>query len=219
MHADQLHFRHPKGENPFSIHPSYTTRENPVSYNQKSGVSHTKLIKFVMNKIIAIVAVLLIASDSLHAADEVGWNKVQWGMTPQQIIQAYPEARAVPKPDHFPQAGENFWGSINIDRFELAGGIYKVFFLMDAKNTLGGVLLARDGAYKLTTDADMIEKLLTQKYGRFSDMQDKPAGGRSVTWSRPGLTIILSNIVEPTISFFSIRLRYLRPNTKALDKL
>jgi len=25
--------------NPFSIHPSYTTGENPVSYNQKLGVA------------------------------------------------------------------------------------------------------------------------------------------------------------------------------------
>jgi hypothetical protein len=26
-------------EPPFSIHPGYTTRENPVSYNQKLGVA------------------------------------------------------------------------------------------------------------------------------------------------------------------------------------
>ena len=170
-----------------------------------------------MNKYFTIITTLLFAPRASQAADEAGWNKAQWGMTPQQIAQAYPEARALAKPEDFKLVGENFIAPLGIDRFDLAGGIYKVRFLMDAKNTLGGVILARDSQFNLTAEANTLEKLLIQKYGPFSDV--KETNGRSVAWSRQGVTITLNNIVEPTIQLYGIRLIYLRPNTKSLDKL
>ena len=171
-----------------------------------------------MNKLFIVISIHLIAAFAVHAADDAGWNKVQWGMTSEQIAQAYPEAHAPAKPEDFKLLGEIFRAPLCIESFDLAGSAYKVSFLMDAKNTLAGVILARNGKSNLSSDANTLEKLLTQKYGPPSDVKDTESA-HSIIWSRQGVTITLNNIAMPTISSYSVRLIYLRPNTAALDNL
>jgi hypothetical protein len=172
-----------------------------------------------MNKLLCILSYLCFTSISAHAADDAGWNNAKWGMTSEQIIQIYPEARALAKPEKYEQVGEIFNAVLGIERFELATQIYRIRFLMDAKNVLGGVILAHDDQFKMTVEQATLENLLTQKYGSPSFAEDTRDGGRSVTWTSKGVTITLNNISVPRIDLYGIRLIYLRPNTKSLDKL
>ena len=171
-----------------------------------------------MNKLFIVIFIHLFVAFALHAADETGWNKVQWGMTPEQIIEAYPEAHAPAKLEDYKLLGEYFRAPLGIESFDLAGSAYKVSFLMDGKNTLAGVILSRNGASNFSADANTLEKLLTQKYGPPTNTKDTESA-HSIIWSRQGVTITLNNISMPAISSYGIRLIYLRPNTAALDKL
>ena len=152
--------------------------------------------KTIMKKYFSIILILLITQLAAQGADQAGWNKVQWGMTPQQITQVYPEAQALTKPVQFTLDGESFTATIGIERFDLAGGAYKVRFLIDSNNTLGGVILVLDNPSNRTTDAGTLEKLLVQKYGPSSNEIDLPGGGRSVSWSHKGVTITLRHLVR-----------------------
>jgi hypothetical protein len=172
-----------------------------------------------MSKFLYAILTGLLATLPIRAADDAGWNKAKWGMTLQQVAQVYPEARQLPKPETYKQQGQSFASVLGIERFELAGAIYNVRFLMDASNTLGGVILSRRDNITLATDHNVLEKLLTQKYGQPSIAKNDADGGRSVSWTPAGVSITLNHIAIPTIREFAIKLIYLKPNTASLEKL
>lgn len=161
----------------------------------------------------------LIANLPICAAVDSGWNKAKWGMTLQQLAQAYPEARQLPEPETYEQLGQTYVSVLGIEQFELAGGVYNVRFLMEESQSLGGVILSRRSDTPLATDHSVLEKLLTQKYGQPSIAKDTPNGWRSVSWTPSGVSITLNHIATSIINEFAIKLIYLKPHTALLEKL
>jgi hypothetical protein len=113
-------------------------------------------------------ASILFLSISLAAgaADIQGWSNARWGMTEQQILDAFPTAVRLTgaAAERYTKFGH---APISIPDVEVAGIVLTVHLVTDPKTGLRMVLLspANPGA-TTAQDFQTIEALLVQKYGQ-----------------------------------------------------
>lgn len=147
-----------------------------------------------------------------------GWNKVRWGMTAAEVVAVYPEAKPCDA-DQRIKLGVALISGLSFKGFELAGAKWDVRFLMDSKQRLAGVLVARTQETPMPADCEKMESLLVQKYGPPSVSSKAEKDLQSKTWHRPGVSIMLECLALPTVPAFGLSVTYLKPNADALEKL
>ncbi len=142
---------------------------------------------------------------ALAAADPGGYLAARWGMTPDQVLAAIPEARELTSPLPSRTFKEDV-ARIGIPQITLGPDQAQVFFLINAQAGLYRVMIQ-----PATADMDAfrrIEALLVQRYGR-----PWHRAGETTTqsqWSFPATTITLSYSYIPAIRFRSLWLTYER---------
>lgn len=145
-----------------------------------------------------LIGFLGIASGA-EAENTGGWGKTRWGMTARQVIEAYPQARQLEKPE--PQ-DNNGVVPIKIDSFDIEKNDFEVRFFFDkTKNTLQGVYLSLKEENHLIAEQGFhdLEKALTLKYGTpYYRNEDRKRGALGISidnkasWKTKGTTIDLS---------------------------
>jgi hypothetical protein len=138
--------------------------------------------------IVGVVFLVAIAfGQSVAPADVEGWSQAKWGMTENQIMDAFKSE--VPTGDGL--------GNIIISDYEIANGRFKVSLSMDGKTKLlnrviivpvTGVPAFNGPAVNPRTQFDDLKALLTKKYG-----QPTSSGGNNnaATWNFKSTTINL----------------------------
>jgi len=137
---------------------------------------------------------VLLTALTAGAADIQGWSNARWGMTEQQILDAFPNAVRLPKPEKF-DAGP---APISIPAFQVEHLTLRIFFLMTP--TLSQV--AFDSKAADPYDFQILEALLVRQYGR--PWQKTTDEVQIAQWTLPSTIITLRRA-----SFRNIRVQFL----------
>ncbi len=149
-----------------------------------------------------IAALLLLFS----AADPGGYLAAKWGMTPDEVLAAIPQATRHTGPDATqPQAGT--LSPIVIKEIEVAHIPMRVYFRFGEKSDrLENVLLSALGEDLTPAHFERLEALLVEKYGRPWSGGD--AKERNSQWTFPTTTIRLSGDRLPLVNTWLIGILY-----------
>lgn len=170
-----------------------------------------------MKKMLLIVCLMLCAF-SAHAQSL--WGKTTFGMSMEEVRNAYPEAKEDPSPESLKSGAKSL---LTMSGIEIAGRDYTADFYFDQSSQLQQVMLMP--TVKLTAAEgkaaiDMLKEGLNSKYGQPSSTTGSPGGLASIqswTWmsgkSNITLTYIQIGRNEPTVTLvYQVRLAKMAEN-------
>lgn len=159
-----------------------------------SKISRPPKARFAFSPILRASSLCLLIGLAAGAADIQGWSNARWGMTEQQILDAFPNAIRLPKPEKF-DAGP---APISIPAFQVEHLALSIFFLMTP--TLSQV--AFDSKAADPYDFQILEALLVRQYGR--PWQKTTDEVQIAQWTLPSTIITLRRVF-----FRNIRVQFL----------
>lgn len=151
-------------------------------------------------------ASLLIAA-SLAGQD--GWQAARWGMTEQELLDAFPGQAVRLDGPTAPRDFDGIVARIGIPSVTIAGVQFAVYFLPGAAGLDQVKLMLRDRALASPELFTRVESALAEKYGRPSF--HRGAGNLTLSrWAHAHTTITLTRSEVPAVRFQSLYLTYAR---------
>jgi len=147
-------------------------------------------MKILYTSIITIwMTSLLILSSYAQTPDKIdGWNKAKWGMTEEEIIEAF---QGQVQKREMQKMGTNRCSTLKIDNITLVDKQFKVIFIMDCNTKKLKVVIIEPSSkwrpYENFIAFDRLEEELIKKYGepRLSKSSNKNMESRSRVWVFP----------------------------------
>ena len=152
-----------------------------------------------MGMILTVLALLF------SAADPGGWQAARWGMTPDQVLAAFPNQA---KPNLSAKPFKGGLELVTIDQIQVGDYPMHVIFRFDEKTKLLTTVVLGTNRKEDVTERDFqaLETLFLQKYGR-PWHQDEPETSTSI-WTFPTTTITLKRVQLRNIVFRSLWVAY-----------
>lgn len=151
--------------------------------------------------LIALAASLAFAADK---DDPGGWTKAKWGMTAQEITQAFAGGAIRRDP---PEKVSGLPVTLCVSPVDLAGTKFEALMVPDMDGKLKGVLLqALKGEDQNAYLFQRVEDLLIQKYGR--GWKSGADHDTSLQWAFPTTVVTLTMTAMPAMNFYVVTLKY-----------
>jgi len=145
-----------------------------------------------------------------------GWQKSEWGSTPEQVAAAMPDARPLKDVAIVTLRGEALAAKLGIQPYEVAGIPYEVKFLFNRKGKLTAVTMTY-AAEKVAAGQVFTEllKLLITRYGGFSGAT---SSGQGQSWTSND-NLVQTSLADEGQDRQRITVTYLAPIAAEASKL
>jgi hypothetical protein len=159
--------------------------------------------------------------------DVTGWERVQWGMSNQELVKAVDRITKLPKSELFLGLHVDYI----IPEFKLVNEQFTVFFqLSDTSNKLSQILIRLNEQTSSSPRENIFRRLesaLVRKHGKPLDQIDERHTSvdnytfinLTRLWRFPGTTIELSYGWDNQINASLLTVRYFPPNQRMTNKL
>ncbi|MEN4983033.1 hypothetical protein [Acinetobacter modestus] len=159
-----------------------------------------------MKKIILVVLFIFVPL-STFAKGLAGYSNTTWGMSPEQVVTVEKGDAQIIEPKKY----DSGLGKVQIQNLEIEKSDYTVTFIFDSENKLIETLITsneKSSSRLINLQFSSLNKLLNQKYGKPQFNDEKTS-----IWKTNSMTIELSKISIPSISFAQVSVNYY-PNSK-----
>jgi hypothetical protein len=153
------------------------------------------------------IALFILAASLATAADKDdpgGWTKAKWGMTGEDIVQAFAGDAARRDP---PEKVSGIPIAVSVKSVDLAGAKFEALMVPDKDGKLKSVLLQPlKGEAQNAYLFQRLQDLLEQKYGR--PWKSEADHDTSLQWTFPSTVITLNMTSMPAMNFCIVMLKY-----------
>lgn len=171
-------------------------------------------MKTIRTCALVVFLILALALPSFALAENCGWGRVQWGMSPDEVTKSTGLSITTTPKDKSRRDGQYY------SRTELLGQSFDVYFKFDNKEKLISILLysRQTGSMGNTSAFLRLKEFLAEKYGRpalWPESQDRAV--KQYKWVTTCQVIDLSFIEPKNSDSDTLTLTY-RPNDSIHDE-
>lgn len=173
-------------------------------------------MNLVFKIIFSFILSFLIQSEAI--AQQGGWQKLEWGMSPKEVIEEYPSTIKQDTSEYQDPFGAMKTSHLKLESYQLVENDFFASFIFNKDNELVGVMLGIDEDESIYYLYERVLEGLIIKYGKPFKSEEKGSVSITSHWKTGNTLIKAAYISLPIVNSFNIRLGYWMAESEQIDR-